>query len=108
MQNRFGIKDFFLFTLVGVLIVVVVVAMIQFDRQYERIMEVKEGNSELRRDIAAIRRQLAEGIVAAAPMTGGVATTQAASGQKSVDPFRLIKEAEQKRDFARGDWFIDN
>ena len=104
MENRFGIKDLFLFLLVGGLIVVVIVAMVQFDRQYDQVLLVREKQEELTRDVIAIRNQLAQGVVAvgATPTTG--TTTQVAKGD---DVFKGVREAEKKPDFARGDWFID-
>ena len=33
MENRFGIKDFFLFVLLAALIIVILLAMKQYDRQ---------------------------------------------------------------------------
>lgn len=120
MENRFGIKDLFLFLLVGGLIVVVIMAMVQFDRQYEQVLQIKQQNAELTRDIVQIRRQLAEGVptvgtvppMGAGGIQGGLApsaaSTHTAMSTGSGDVFRLIREAEKKPDFARGDWFIDN
>lgn len=112
MENRFGIKDLFLFVLIGALLVTTVVAMRQFDRQFKEVLNIKRQNSELTRDLAGIKRQLAEGVVAlggvpagnGSPSTG--ATTRAA-GPK-VDAFTHLREAETRPDFARGDWLIDN
>jgi peptide/nickel transport system substrate-binding protein len=105
MENRFGIKDLFLFLLIGGLIVVVVLAMVQFDRQFDQVRAIRDKQDELTRDVIAIRNQLAQGVVAvgATPTTG--AATQAAKGD---DVFKGLREAEKKGDFARGDWFIDS
>jgi len=105
MENRFGIKDLFLFLLIGGLIVVVVMAMVQFDRQYEQVLSIKNKQDELTRDVVAIRNQLAQGVVAVGT-PGGAATTSPA--QNKDDVFRLVREAEKKPGFARGDWFIDS
>src|SRR5688500_15178962 len=112
MENRFGIKDLFLFLLIGALLVTTVVAMRQFDRQHEEVLTIKRQNSELTRDIAGIKRQLAEGVVAVGGgdahngASSGGATTRAA-GPK-VDAFTHLREAEAQPGFARGDWLIDN
>lgn len=105
MENRFGIKDLFLFLLVGALIVVVVLAMVQYDRQYRQILLINDKQKELGRDLLAIRNQLAQGLVALAP-TSGTAATQSAVATR--DAFTQIREAERRPDFARGDWFVDN
>ena len=106
MENRFGIKDLFLFLLVGGLIVVVIMAMVQFDRQYRQVLDIRQKQDELTRDVVAIRNQLAQGIVAVGSAAGGGSTT--APSQNPNDVFRLVREAEKKPDFARGDFFIDS
>src|SRR5689334_5780952 len=102
MENRFGIKDLFLFLLVGGLIVVVILAMVQFDRQFDQVRAIRDKQEELTRDVIAIRNQLTQGVVAvgAAPTTGP--TTQTA---QNADVFQGLREAEKKPEFARGDWF---
>ena len=54
MENRFGIKDFFLFGLIGVLLVMVVLAMIQYDRQWERVQDVDRQSRQLAGDLARL------------------------------------------------------
>lgn len=111
MENRFGIKDLFLFLLIGGLIVVVVMAMNMFDRQYKEVLAIKRQNNELTRDVVQIKRQLAEGVTAIGIVPGGAtgATTRAAnSAVQGPNAFTYIREAEKRPDFARGDWFIDN
>ena len=46
MENRFGVKDFFLFALMLALIVVVLLAMTQFDRQYQQVITIKQQNGK--------------------------------------------------------------
>ena len=41
MENRFSVKDFFLFILIGALILVVAGAMWQFDRQYDKLVDIE-------------------------------------------------------------------
>src|SRR5262245_46348093 len=102
MDNRFGIKDFFLFTLVFAVIIVIVISMVQIDRQWDRLNVIASKSEEQSKDLAAIRRMLAEGIVtSSAPTTNASA---AASTQQLVDPFKPLKEAEAIPGFARGDW----
>ena len=40
MENRFGIKDLFLFLFLGALIVRVWLAMVQYDRQWDEIQAI--------------------------------------------------------------------
>ena len=94
MENRFGIKDLFLFLLVGGLIVVVVMATVQFDRQFEHVLLIEQKQAEFSRDIAGIKRQLAEGVVAVGggpsgqPATGPAVTSPGAVPGR--DPGRLV------------------
>ena len=60
MENRFGVKDFILFALVIILIVLIGLAMVQFDRQYDHIVTIKTQNDQLAGEIARIKRQLSD------------------------------------------------
>lgn len=113
MENRFGIKDFFLFTLVLVLIVLSILGMVQVDRQWRTISNLQEQSRQQGRDLIEIRRTLAEGIAVNTVVAPGkaAATTQTAGVDNSrawPDPFKPIKDAEKLPGFARGDWLIDN
>ncbi len=106
MENRFGIKDLFLFSLVIVAIVMVGLSMKQVDRQLDIIQSLKKNTDDNTRDLAALRRSVAEGVNV---NNNSNSTTQAtASTQPAVDPFQPIKDAEKMPGFARGDWYIDN
>ncbi|MBC8108617.1 MAG: ABC transporter substrate-binding protein [Anaerolineae bacterium] len=107
MENRFGIKDFFLYVLISGLILTAVMAMWQFDRQYNEVLTIKKLVNDQTNDLNVIKRQIARGVVAA-PSTGGgaVATTQKAD--LSDIYFKYMMEAEAKPGFARGDWLVDN
>lgn len=136
MDNRFGVKDFFLFTLLTVLIIVVLMAMKQFDRQYTRVVTLERQTNELARELAQLSRQVAElpGMVAALPRAGGGAAAAsggaAAAGETSpanasgeatgsrqvgpalpgsaLDPFAEIRQIRSLPNFAEGDWLIHN
>lgn len=122
MEKRFGIKDLFLFLLLVVLIVTVVLAMRQFDRQFDHVQVIKQRNTELTGDVARINSSLARlmGMVeelqsrqfVEAPAGTATAPTTRPDGGNVVQPkedaFAHIKEAEKQPGFARGDWLIDN
>ena len=65
------------------LIVVVIMAMVQFDRQYTQVLQIREKQDELTRDVVAIRNQLAQGIVSVGTSPG---TTTAPCGITSGCP----------------------
>jgi peptide/nickel transport system substrate-binding protein len=108
MENRFGVKDFFLFALLLGLIVTVVLAMVQFDRQYEEIQKIKKAVNDQTSDLNSIKRQLASGVVT---RTGGDSGAAKGDGEKadlSDLYFKYMREAEAMPGFARGDWLVDN
>src|SRR6478735_1055198 len=82
MENRFGIKDFFLYLLIGGLILTVVMAMWQFDRQFEEVRQIKKHVNDQTNDLNSIKRQLSRGVVAS-PMAGGTGNTPS-TGPSSV------------------------
>jgi peptide/nickel transport system substrate-binding protein len=119
MENRFGIKDFFLFAIITSLVVLVVLAMVQFDRQYDNIKELQRDTRALATDLGQIRsgmRSLDEAIlemresgiaIAGAGGESGATLTRGFGRDRASDPFYQIEQAEQEPEFARGGWFRD-
>src|SRR4051812_19421305 len=108
MENRFGVKDFFLFLFVFILLAMVVLAMVQFDRQYDQVLTIKTQNDQLASDVARIKRQLADlssGGVVVSPTTSSGAN---AGTPGKLDAFTHLLQAEGLPGFARGGWFLDN
>jgi peptide/nickel transport system substrate-binding protein len=106
MEKRFGVKDFLLLIMIGILIVVVLLAMKQYDRQWTELREIKKQGLEQTRELVAIRRAIQSGGgIAMRPSSGTQPTTAPAAGR---DPFPYIREAQQNPDFALGDWLVDN
>lgn len=115
MENRFGIKDFLLLLMLGVLIVVVLLAMKQYDRQWTVLREIQKQGLEQTRELSGIRRaiQSGGGFATRAPAAGAAsqaaaAATQATTAPAAGDPFPLVRQAQQSPDYALGDWFVDN
>src|SRR5438552_16268787 len=77
MENRFGVKDFFLFALLILLLITVGLAMKQFDRQYQQILDLRQKSEEHTRDLVEIRRTLAQGLTVSSPSAnaGGTPST---------------------------------
>ena len=97
MQNRFTLKDFVLFLMLGVISLLVVLAMFQSDRDWNEMMTINSKLSELERamgssgsgDIDAVRKELADlkTAIASRPITvhvSGVAATGAAAAAPSM------------------------
>jgi peptide/nickel transport system substrate-binding protein len=60
MENRFGLKDFFLFALVGLLLVVVGLHMFQSSRQWDRLQDVAVKSDQLAVDVSRFGDKLDE------------------------------------------------
>jgi peptide/nickel transport system substrate-binding protein len=123
MEHRFGVKDFFLFLLITILIVSVWLAMKQYDRQLIVLQALQSNAQEQTGELARMRRTLEEnagtleriaagGLIAPATNPTDAATrgaqVQPAATADQGDPFAPIKEARKNPDYARGDWLISN
>jgi peptide/nickel transport system substrate-binding protein len=119
MENRFTVKDLFLFVVMITVIVVVVVAMFQYDRQWDTLKSIERqvGNqtgelAESRKELATIRQLLQRGVnintgspATTAPAIGAAAPT---TGPADLDPFSRLRIAMTAPDFATGDWLVYN
>lgn len=103
MENRFGIKDLFLFLLISVLIILVVLAMVQYDRQWERVKVIQAKLDDQAETLHKIESKLSSGFALAPPTSGP--TTAADSGD---DPFARDRAAAAMPGYARGDWLVDS
>src|ERR1700733_7529825 len=101
MENRFGIKDFFLFLLLIVVVIVLLFAMKQYDRQYQLVRDIDQQGRDQLRELVAIRSALEHGIALTGP------TTQA-SNQSAADAFPQLVKLQQEGKYNQGDWFISN
>src|SRR3954468_17689723 len=103
MNNRFTFKDFIHLVLMVVVIVVLLLAMKQYDRQYQALQRIEENIKDQTNEISQLRRVIQSGVrVSQTPSTQSVAgdwTPQA-------DFFKYQKAAEQKPDYAQGDWYV--
>jgi peptide/nickel transport system substrate-binding protein len=137
MENRFTVKDAFLFALVVVAIALIGMSMKQYDRQWRQVQELGGKNDALTRDINNLR-DLVQSIASRPPPNvtiqnvipgvGAAPTTQQAHAAanlpansavvtvsegdtdpaKSDNPFARLVGAREKADFAEGDWYIEN
>lgn len=101
MENRFGVKDFILVSLLTAVIVLIIVAMFQYDRQWDRMASIKDRLDDQAKALHEIRESLAGGITVA----GGPVTRPAFDPK--TDPFADIRAATTRPGFSRGDWLIE-
>jgi peptide/nickel transport system substrate-binding protein len=101
MDNRFGIKDFFLFLLVGIIIIMVALAMKEYDRQYQLVRDLQNQSQDQLRELVAIHRVLEQG-VAFSPTTGPSQQTAAD------DAFPELRKLRVEGKYDQGDWLVEN
>ena len=105
MENRFGVKDMILASLLGLLIVVVVLAMFQFDRQYKYVVQIQSQGAEQLKVLVGIQRALESGESAPRQNNGGTTTGPSIEG---VDPFAGLRKLRQEGNYDEGDWLVEN
>ena len=123
MDNRFTIKDFSFLSLIVVLLVAVVLAMIQYDRQWTTLLVIAEQSrnqnnnlADLVKETRLLRQSITSGRVQltgpgpGAGATPGIATTgpATAAALDPKDPFYRQREAMLNPDYADGDWLVQN
>lgn len=99
MDRRFGVRELIVSGLLVVLIVLVLLAMKQYDRQWQVLSSIDKQLREQTRELARVRGALAGG---AATMRSAPATEVTAGS----DPFYRMKEAQAKSDYALGDYLV--
>ncbi len=101
MDNRFGFKDLILFLLLGVVIVVILLAMVQYDRQWQLLRTTNDLLTEQTTDLARIRRLLEQGVAFGSP------TTQSSSAGADLAGFDRVLKSHNAPDFSLGDQVVD-
>lgn len=121
MDNRFGFKDLLTAVLLVAIIVMIGLAMRQFDRQYKGVIAIERKVD----DLAGLQRQIDElqSALQALGSSSGIANplqvlttnsnsnaTAAADLPPTTDPngpFKRLLAAREMPGYARGDWFVD-
>ena len=101
MENRFGVKDFFLVLLLLIVIVMIALAMKQYDRQYQLLVSLQRQGHDQLSELVAIHDDLRHGIVA----TGSNPDNPLDTGP---DPFASLRKLREEGQYDRGDWLVEN
>ena len=101
MEKSFGVKDFVLFTVLTAVIVLIVLAMLQFDRQWDEVQSIKQKLEQQATDLRAIGQQISRGVAVQSSTTQ---PTAAASNLPAAQ--QRVADARKKPDFAEGDWLV--
>jgi peptide/nickel transport system substrate-binding protein len=104
MENRFGVKDFFLFAILIGIGVMVLLAMKEFDRQWDEIQKLQAQVGNQQKVLSQVHDALGRGV------SVNAATSQPASGTASGspdDPFYRLNAAQEMPGYSTGDWIVD-
>jgi len=102
MENRFGIKDFLLFVLVIIVIIMLGLAMKQYDRQYEVLQKIADQGEDQMHELTSLHRELNR-----LQTVGITQDNSAATTQPGRDPFIYQKQAEAMPGYSQGDWYVN-
>lgn len=101
MQNQLSTKVWLIYSLLGVLIVMLLLAMYQIDRQWLKLTEMQSALSEQVKALRELRNTIANGVP---QMNTGVQN----STDNSISPaFQRAYAAIGLADYAQGDWSVD-
>ena len=105
MERRFTFKDFFLFTFLALLLIVILVAMYMVDRQWTKLAQMQQTMEEQAADIRGLR--VAIGGLEQGVRSGGVNLGGGAADADGVPPaFRRAHAASRQSDYQAGDWLV--
>jgi peptide/nickel transport system substrate-binding protein len=99
MDNRFTIKDFFLFLFLAAIVVIVLLMMVQRDREWTQLQAIQERVKDQDGRLRQIQQSIARGVAF------GPASRPAAMEN---DPFTGIEAAQKMPGYARGDWLVQS
>lgn len=106
MENRFTIKDFYLYVVLFILLVTLITTMYMIDRQWDKLTQVETVMREQANDIRRLRQSISE-----FKQTAAMANPQPLSLAKKPSneipaAFRRSWEVSQQPDYAEGDWLV--
>jgi len=107
MNNRFTFKDFILLVLLVGVVIVVLLAMKQYDRQYQTLQSIESSIKEQTTEITQLRRAIQSGVRVADSYSAPTTQTTPEGWTPGGDVFKYVKAAQQKPNYAMGDWYVD-
>lgn len=102
MQTQSTTRDWILYSLLSLTILLIVLAMYQIDRQWLKLSEMQAALSEQAKDMRELRGAIASGAIAAANSPANAT----ASGEVS-QAFQRAHAASRMPDYAQGDWSVE-
>ncbi|OQW71562.1 MAG: ABC transporter substrate-binding protein [Proteobacteria bacterium ST_bin11] len=102
MQTQSTTRDWILYSLLSLTILLIVLAMYQIDRQWLKLSEMQAALSEQAKDMRELRGAIASGAIAAVNSPANAT----ASGEVS-QAFQRAHAASRMPDYAQGDWSVE-
>ena len=107
MENRFTVKDLVYFVVLGLIVLLVLLAMYQVDRQWLRLTQMEQSLREQAEDLRALRQMLARGMPTGGKAAPETTETARAGAHNDIPPvFLRAWQAQQQPDYAPGDWLV--
>lgn len=106
MDNRFGFKDFMLLGMMLVLLIVLVISMFMYNRQWEKMAQTQETLVLQNEQLNRIGDLLERGV----RVSGEGGTGTGNGGEVATDdndPFYRVRDLPTREDYATGDFYID-
>ncbi|MEM1109066.1 MAG: peptide-binding protein [Planctomycetota bacterium] len=103
MDNRFGFKDLVLTVLLVGILASILLAMKQYDRQWEVMQRIDERLAEQGEVLRELNTTLSQGVRLSETGEGSAA----AFGQRAPLPQTRWLTARDQPEYAEGDWFVD-
>ena len=107
MENRFTVKDLVYFAVLALIVLLVLLAMYQVDRQWLRLTQMEQSLREQAEDLRVLRQMLARGVPARSGVAPDAPDAARAGHDGDIPPvFRRAWQAQQQPDYAPGDWLV--
>ncbi len=106
MENRFTAKDFYLFLVLFLLLLVLVTTMYMIDRQWEKLTRVEAVMLEQAKDIRRLRQAYTELRRTARVTPDASAELSDRNGSEIPAAFQRSWEVSKRPDYAEGDWLV--
>lgn len=114
MKKALTTKDFILFSLIILMIILLILSMNQVDRQWQKLTTMESVMAEQSKDVSALRGSISQlqqkvtDIKFVAPSEMSSSTSPKVDTSKVSAAFKHSFDATQKDDYAQGGWFINS
>lgn len=110
MQKRLSSKDFTLYFFFTVIIFLLLLAMYQVDRQWNKLDKLEKAFSSQSKDISKVRSSLAglEKKIEQGALLASMASLNTKRDSEIPESFKRAYQASQQSDFASGDWKMNS